>query len=70
MKNEIIAELRRIHDSRAKHYHYDVEAMTWDLMNLDPWMEKKTVAMRKGRIVPLTSVRGRKRNRGASEKPE
>lgn len=61
MKNEIIAELRRIRDSRAKHYHYNVEAMTRDLMKLEPWMERKTVVMRKGRIVPLTSVRRSKR---------
>jgi hypothetical protein len=41
MKNRIISGLRRIRDSRAKHYQYDIEAMARDLMKLDPWMEEE-----------------------------
>jgi len=59
MRDEIISELRRIRDMRAQRYEHDIEAMARDLMKLDPWMEKKTVAMRHGRMVPAVQRRGK-----------
>ena len=65
MKNEIISELRRIRDARARQYNYNIEAMGCDLMRLDPWMEKKTFVMKGGRMVSIASVR-RGKSRGQS----
>ncbi len=51
MKNPIIAELRRIRDARAKRHNFDIEAMARDLTKLEPWMERKTYALRRGRMI-------------------
>ena len=66
MKNQIISELRRIRDTRARRYNQDVAAMARDLMKLVPWMEKKTFVMRNERMVPVASLhRAKPRRRTA-----
>jgi len=57
MKNPIIAELRRIRDTHAKRHNFNVDSMAGELMELQPWMEKKTYTLRRGKIVPVTSLR-------------
>lgn len=66
MKNPIITELRRIRDARARSHNYDIEAMSRDLTKLEPWMEKKTYTLRKGRMVSVASLCGGKL-RGSTE---
>jgi len=68
MKNEIISELRRIRDTRAQRYHQDIEAMSRDLMKLDPWMEKKAFVMQRERMVPVSSTRRVKPRRPTARK--
>ena len=63
MKNPIIAELRRIRDKNAKRHNFNLAALARELMKLEPWMEKKTYTLHRGKMVPVASLRG-KRSRG------
>ena len=63
MKNPIIAELRRVRDENAARFNYDIDAMTRELATLEPWMEKKTYTLHRGRMVPVPSLRKSKMNR-------
>ena len=63
MKNPIIAELRRIRDANAKRHNYDLDAMARELTQLEPWMEKKTYTLHRGKMVPLISLRARRQRR-------
>lgn len=68
MKNPIIAELRRVRDSRARNHNYDIEAMARDLAQLEPWMEKKTYTLRNGRMLSIASL-GEGKPRRRARKP-
>jgi hypothetical protein len=71
MKNPIIAELRRIRDTHAKRHNFNLDSMACELMDLEPWMEKRTYTLKGGKIVPLTSLRKRnvtKRMGGRSDR--
>ena len=68
MKNPIIAELRRIRDTHARSYNYDIEAMARDLTKLEAWMEKKTYTLRHGRMVSIASRREGKLRHSATRK--
>ena len=70
MKNPIIGELRRIRDAHAKRHGYDLDAMARDLMKLEPWMERRTYALRHGRMVSVLSPRKGKRRRAKARKQE
>ena len=68
MKNSIIAELRRIRDENAKRYNFDVDAIARDLMKLEPWMEKKTYTLHRGKLVPITLRRRKRSNRATTQR--
>jgi len=61
MRNPIIAELRCIRDENARRYNFDVEAMARDLMKLDPLMKKRTYTLCNGKMVPVSTVRAKRR---------
>ena len=60
MKNPIIAELRRIRDNNAKRHNFNLDALARELMKLEPWMEKKTYTLHRGKMVPVASLRGKR----------
>jgi len=57
MKNQIISELRRTRDARARRHNFDLAAMARDLMELDPVMESKTYLRQNGMMVSVASLR-------------
>ncbi len=59
MKNPIIAELRRIRDKNAKRHNFNLDALARELMKLEPWMEKKTYTLHRGKMVPVASLSGK-----------
>ncbi len=64
MKNPIIDELRRIRDEHARRHNYDIKAMINEEADLEPWMKRKTVTLRGGRIVPAyPELHVKKKNR-------
>lgn len=68
MKNPTIAELRRLREAHARSHNYDIEAMARDLIKLEPWMEKKTYTLRRGRMVSVVSLREGKVRRSTARK--
>jgi hypothetical protein len=61
MKNPIISELRRIRDAHAERCNHNVQAMARELMELEPWMERRTYTLHQGKLVLITRLHGKKR---------
>ncbi len=71
MRNPIITQLRRIRDAHAKRHNFKVDAIARELMELEPWMEKRAYTLHREKMVPISTFRAQKgatgRGRGSKK---